>query len=241
MSARRTKAWTCEGCSSPTGMDPDDKRYCQTCTAFECDVCDEYGMGRDHTWHCAWCSFVADTDDPRSATEPTLHEKCIGRREWQEQCERERRERSLRMMADRPCAMVATGDCRGVGYSHGADPAIDALGWFRQEDGRDLCGYHDHSENAERRAAEAEARTAYDALPKELYCPTCDTVVDPTDVDDEPWYHCEGCDEEFNRDATENYDHRCPSCNKFASRSDTKHCADCQEDLEVRVAEEVSV
>jgi hypothetical protein len=109
----------------------------------------------------------------------------------------------------------------------------------RQKDGRWLCSAHDLSENAVRLAAEAEAARVYDALPKELYCSTCETVVDPADVGDEKWYHCENCDEEFNRDMTENYDHRCPECNKFASRSDTEHCANCQEELEERPVEMV--
>ncbi len=219
MSARKTKAWTC-------------------------DVCGEDDGGHDHSWHCTWCAIsYATADNPRSDTEPTLHEKCIGAEEREAQRRQKSKERSLMRMADRPCALVATGDCGCIPDpdTYGGDPDLEVLAWYRQEDGRDLSGYHDHSENAKRRAAEAEARAVYDALPKELYCSTCTTVIDPADVDDEPWYECGNCGEEFNRDATENGDHRCPSCNKFASRSDTKHCANCEGELEVRVAEEVSI
>ena len=195
-------------------------------------------MGHDHSWRCDWCSMYEEADQPRSETEPTLHEGCIGAREAQAERRRRYREVTLTLMAERPCALLASGECARVD-SYGRNPDL-AAAWHPQEGGRWLCDYHDKTENAERRAAEAEAQAAYDALPKELYCSTCETVVDPADVDDEPWYYCENCGDEFNRDATANDNHQCPSCNKFASRSDTDHCAHCQEELEVRVVEVAS-
>ena len=59
-------------------------------------------------------------------------------------------------------------------------------------------------------------------------------------MDDEPWYECENCGEEFNRDMTANYNHQCPSCNKFAGRSETERCGECQNELEERVVEVAS-
>jgi hypothetical protein len=137
-----------------------------------------------------------------------------------------REERRARMRANsKPCAMIDDGGC---------DDVITRQ--TKQSDGRWLwlCSAHYLSENAEGLAAEAEAAR----LPKELYCFNCEIVVDPADVDDGTWYYCEDCGEEFNRDATG--DHRCPECNKFATRSDTEHCANCREELEERPVEMVS-
>jgi DNA-directed RNA polymerase subunit RPC12/RpoP len=66
--------------------------------------------------------------------------------------------------------------------------------------------------------------------PTELYCETCDRVVDEGDA--EPGYECGDCGTEFTRENSADGDsNQCPDCNKFASRSETPYCPDCAEQL----------
>jgi hypothetical protein len=241
MTARTKKEWRCENCGSTTANDPGvgigGWYYCPTCVALgECDVCDELTLGLDHSWHCDHCTGIAESDEyARSTSIPTLHIACEGEPERKAQYERERHERGLFLAKSwrkeyGRCAMLAKGVC-------GDDvlgPEFWDIGMHRQEDGRRLCRTHDWSENKDAREAKAEADRVYAALPKELYCSTCDKVVAPDEVDDESWYECECGGEAFTRDMSANDNHQCPYCAKFAKRSDSEHCADCREPLDVR-------
>jgi hypothetical protein len=213
----------------------DGEHYCQECMKSVCPVCGEY-LWQPHLGHCAVCQWAfgeSNLDNHiwgPSREDPTVCGNC-----YKPLCD---------MLGDgcghNPLIVGGTFYPEMVASGYFRIDALGNHGTHRQADGRLLCDRHDKSENAEKRKADAEAQRLYDALPKELYCSTCDTVVDPADVDDEPWYYCENSGDEFNRDETESYDHRCPYCNKFASRSETKHCGVCREALENRVIEEVA-
>jgi hypothetical protein len=64
-------------------------------------------------------------------------------------------------------------------------------------------------------------------------CNGCQKVFEDGD-ELEPVYECGSCGEEFTRDESSDGDsNRCPSCNKFAAKSDDKaKCPDCGDDVE---------
>ena len=247
MSAAKSKRqWRCDNCGEPPAS---GEFYCQKCMDLgECDICDEYTFGADHSWHCSYCNHAPSDADPRSDSEPTLHESCIGEEERMAQLHRESEQRQKEGAEERrriwpPCAMAGDGGCGVPGPGDWeADIAWcpqDGEKYLGREGSRYLCRKHDEEVHREERAAAAEAQRIWDALPKELYCSTCETVVDPGDMDDESWYECGECGDEFNRDGSADGDsNRCPSCTKFAAKSETQHCGECQEELEVRAVEE---
>ena len=63
-------------------------------------------------------------------------------------------------------------------------------------------------------------------------CPGCERVFSP-DSETESGYECDNCGTQFTRtNSADGSSHRCPDCNKFAHKSDTPFCPDCEEPLE---------
>jgi len=62
-------------------------------------------------------------------------------------------------------------------------------------------------------------------------CESCDRVF-RSEAEASTGYECQNCSTEFTRESSADGDsHRCPDCNKFASRSETPFCPDCGEPL----------
>lgn len=61
-------------------------------------------------------------------------------------------------------------------------------------------------------------------------CEECHDLCLEDDInDDDALYECSSCGNTFNRESTENNDHRCPECNKFGARQEGRVCPNCSE------------
>jgi rubredoxin len=79
-------------------------------------------------------------------------------------------------------------------------------------------------------------REAAEALEVEVEdgyrCDACDELHRADDIDpDDKAYECSSCGNEFLRSETDNYDHRCPECNKFAAKMADLPCPDCKQEM----------
>ena len=57
-------------------------------------------------------------------------------------------------------------------------------------------------------------------------CQECGEISEGTA--EAPLYECGGCEKIFNRNQTDNGDHRCPDCNKFGSKLADDCCVSCE-------------